>query len=61
MLPRKPFPWHSMLLDWSIFSGHGERLGGHTQSRNFWRPFSVLLVELSWALANKSSTYCFEP
>jgi len=36
-------------------SGHSrERLSGHTRRHlNFWRPFSILLGELSWARANK--------
>ena len=32
-----------------------------TPCLNFWRPFSILLGELSWALANASCAYCFEP
>jgi hypothetical protein len=37
-----------------MFSGHEERLGEHTRHLNFWRPFSILLGELSWALATKA-------
>jgi hypothetical protein len=46
----------------AIFRNMGNISEGILDTRrlNFWQPFSFL-VELSWALANKSSAYYFEP